>query len=142
MSDETSAGAIISYLEDGKILYLLLHYVEGHFDFPKGHVEGNEKLEETALRETKEETGLSVTLKEGFMETFTYFYNNKQGVQKSKDVFFFLGESKSKDVVLSDEHIGFIWLSYENAVKKLTYRNAKYVLKAADEFLRKNENLI
>jgi 8-oxo-dGTP pyrophosphatase MutT (NUDIX family) len=135
MPDETSAGAIVYYLEDCKVFYLILQYEEGHFDFPKGHVEGNEKFEETALREIKEETGLNVKLKSGFMETYTYFYNNKQGIQRKKDVFFFLAESKSKGVILSNEHTGFFWLPYEDSLKKLTYRNAKYVLEKAEEFL-------
>jgi len=42
MPKEKSAGAIILRKEDNKIYYLLLHYHSGHWEFPKGHIEGKE----------------------------------------------------------------------------------------------------
>ena len=45
----------------------------GHWGFVKGHVEDNETEKETALRELKEETGLSkVEFIEGFKEKTHY----------------------------------------------------------------------
>ncbi len=52
-----------------------------------------------------------------------------------KEAVFFLAETKERDVKLSFEHIGFEWLPYEEAVKKLTYDNAKKVLEKAEQFL-------
>jgi bis(5'-nucleosidyl)-tetraphosphatase len=135
MTEETSAGAVVYFKEEGEPKFLILHYEEGHWDFPKGHIIVGEKLEETALREIKEESGLDVILHVEFKENFSYFFKNKEGVIVSKRVYFFIGQAKTKEVSLSDEHIGYAWLSFEHAEKKLTYDNAKEVLKKAHEFL-------
>ncbi len=135
MVNETSAGIIVYHDKKDDRKFLILHYTEGHWDFPKGHVEIGESLEEAALRETKEESGLTVDLNPGFKEHFGYFFKNKDGVIVQKTVYFFVGRAKTNQIQLSDEHIGYAWLSYENAIKKLTYDNAKEVLKKADAFL-------
>ncbi|NTV23279.1 MAG: NUDIX domain-containing protein [Nanoarchaeota archaeon] len=133
---ETSAGIIVYRKHDDKIQYLLLHYEEGHWDFPKGHVEGTETLEETALRETFEETGLKIVMVDGFSEHFTYMFKNKQDLVITKTVHFFLGMSFDSNIRLSDEHIGYVWQSFDHAEKKLTYENAREVLRKADTFLK------
>ncbi len=132
--NEISAGVIVYYKTDGKIEYLCLHYESGHWDFPKGHVEQNEKLEETALRETKEETNLDVELNPGFKKSLSYFYR-RDNLLISKTVYFFLGQAHNKKVKISSEHIGFKWLTYEDALDLLTFDNAKEILKKAHEFL-------
>ena len=50
---EKSCGAII--FNDGKVL--VVKQTSGFYGFPKGHVEIGETEKETAIRETKEETG-------------------------------------------------------------------------------------
>ena len=135
MPKETSAGVIVYYKEHNTHLYLLLHYQAGHWDLPKGHVEPGEKLRETALRETKEETNLDVKLNDKFEESLSYFYKNKDGLLMNKTVHFFIGESKTKDVKISFEHNGYNWLDFEKALQRLTYDNAKEILKKANEFL-------
>ena len=60
MKHRISAGALVT--KDGKLL-LVNHRKEGHYDFwvaPGGGVIGTETLQEAALREVKEETGLNV----------------------------------------------------------------------------------
>lgn len=131
---EISSGVVVYFKEGHKILYLTLHYESGHWDFPKGHVEENEKLEETALRETKEETNLDVDLQENFKKALSYFYR-RDGLLVSKTVYFFLGQTNNKKVKISSEHSGFKWLIYEDALELLTFDNAKEVLKKAHEFL-------
>ena len=134
MPHEISAGVVVYFKEDHKVLYLTLHYQAGHWDFPKGHVEENEKLQQTALRETKEETNLEVDLHPDFKKSLSYFYR-REGLLVSKTVYFFLGQSQTKKVKLSSEHIGYKWLTYEEALDILTYDNAKEILKKAHEFL-------
>jgi len=48
MIEETSAGIILFRKEDSKILFLLLHYPSGHWDFIKGKMEEGESTHETA----------------------------------------------------------------------------------------------
>ena len=135
MPIEKSAGAVIFYKSNKKIEYLLLHYQAGHWDFPKGNIEKGEKLEETVKREVKEETNLEdIRLIPGFKENIKYFYKLK-GKNIFKIVTFLLAETKTKEVKISWEHLGYKWLSYEKALEQLTFKNAKEVLQKANSFL-------
>lgn len=141
MQKERSAGAVVFMPDKKWIRYLLLHYGAGHWDFPKGHVEEGEKEEETAKREVKEETGIEkIDILKGFKEKIHYFYRFEDKLM-SKDVVFFLAKSKEEEVKISFEHIGFEWLPYEEALERLTFKNAKEILKEANDFLGKNKSL-
>jgi len=136
MPKEKSCGAVVyKRQKDGSVKYLILHYGTGHWDFPKGAQEKNEKEEMTASREIKEETGIEdLEFAENFREAITYFY--KKGEETiHKEVTFFLVQSATEDVKLSTEHIGYAWLNYEHAEKKLTFNNAKELLAKADKFI-------
>lgn len=74
--------------ENGREILLIRHVNGGHWAFPKGHMEGNETESETALREIREETGLTVTLDTGFRAVVTY--SPKPDVMK--DVIYFAAE--------------------------------------------------
>ena len=110
---------------------------EGHWDFPKGHVEGSETELETAKRELIEETGIvNFRLFDGFRHRIEYNFQ-KGNEMVLKEVIFFLAESNNKEVVLSSEHQNFVWLNKDLAHNKLTYTNAKEVLAAVKIFLEK-----
>ena len=69
MIEERSAGIVLFRESDDEILFLLLHYPTGHWDFVKGKIEKDESAQITAIRETKEETGITdVEFIEGFQE--------------------------------------------------------------------------
>lgn len=144
MPVEKSAGAIVFRKENEEIYYLLLNYPgtshrakRDYWDFPKGHIEKGEKPEETAKREVEEETGLKdLELVEGFKETIKFFFRwERKNILKF--VTFYLAETKTKDVQISFEHIGYEWLPYEKAIERLTFQNAKKILKKANDFLNK-----
>ena len=138
MAKESSAGAIIFRKEGKQILYLLLHYQfkTDYWDFPKGNIEQGESEETTAMRETKEETGIkNIKFIAGFKEKISYVYK-KNGDTIFKDVVFYLAEAKSKEVKISFEHTGYEWVDYETAVKRLK-ENSRKVLMIANEFLNK-----
>lgn len=145
MPIEKSAGAIIFRKEKNKIYYLLLHYPgvshraeKDYWDFPKGHIEKGEREIETVRREVFEETGLKdIEFIEGFKEGIKYFFKFR-GKNILKFVTFYLAETKIKDVKISFEHLGYKWLSFEEAIKKLTFKNAKEILRKANNFLSKN----
>jgi len=140
MKKERSAGAIV-FIKDEEIKYLLLHYEEGHWDLPKGHVEKNETDIDTVRREVKEETGISdIEITPNFKEKIEYYFKQSKDLIK-KEVVFYLAKSKTEQIKLSFEHTGFIWLPYEKAVEKLTFKNAKQILEKANKFLKTNKTL-
>ena len=58
MNYEICCGSVV--FNDNKVIIIKHKY--GHISFPKGHVEGNETEEETAIREVKEETGIDIEI--------------------------------------------------------------------------------
>ena len=137
MIEETSAGIVLFRKEDSKNLFLLLHYPSGHWDFVKGKMEKGESTHETAIRETKEETGITdVNFLEDFEEWIEYnFQYQKELVHKK--VVFFLAETKTKEVNISHEHLDYTWMDYTTAMEKTTFDNAKTVLTKAQMLLSK-----
>ncbi|MHA1609867.1 MAG: bis(5'-nucleosyl)-tetraphosphatase [Candidatus Njordarchaeales archaeon] len=134
---ERSAGAIVFRKENGKALYLLLHYPAGHWDFPKGNIEKGENELKTARREIFEETGITdIEFIFGFREKIEYHYR-KGGNLVHKEVIFFLAKTRQKEVKLSYEHIGYAWLRYEDALRRVTYESSKQVLRKAHEYLKR-----
>jgi len=134
MKEEVSAG-IILFNGVEKRKFLLLNYPSKHWDFVKGKMEKGETPHETAIRETKEETGISeVEFIDGFEEEIEYyFYADNQEIHKK--VIFFLGKTQTTEITLSHEHLDFIWLEFDNALNKITYENAKNLLKKSKMFL-------
>ena len=116
--------------------YLLLNYPTGHWDFIKGGMEDGENPRQTSIREAKEETGITdIEFIDGYEEKIEYFFRaNNHDIHKK--VIFFLAKTNSINVKLSHEHLNFIWLDYENALKKLTYDNAVNLLKKSEQFLQ------
>jgi len=135
MGTETSAGIVLFRSDSNKNEFLLLNYPQGHWDFVKGKIEQNETSHETALRETKEETGITnIKFVDGFEESVEYdFRFKKEDIHKK--VIFFLAKTNEKNIKLSHEHNDYLWLEYNDALKKTTFENAKNVLTKANEFL-------
>lgn len=142
-----SAGAVV-FREDKKTkerLYLLLQHPDtdpargkksepGHWDFPKGHLEKRERTEDTVRREVREETGIRVIdFVPGFKATIRYFVSYT-GTRALKFVAYFLAHTKEEEVTISHEHQGYEWLPYKKAHARLTYKNAKDVLRLANDY--------
>lgn len=137
MLREKSCGAVVFLKKDNQTKYLLLNYAARHWDFVKGNVEPNEVEKQTVTRELHEETGITdAKFIDGFREPIGYFYR-RQGLTVHKEVVFFMMETKTEEVQISFEHVGFIWLDYKHAMEKLTFKNAKDVLQKAHDFLKK-----
>jgi 8-oxo-dGTP pyrophosphatase MutT (NUDIX family) len=132
---EKSCGAVV-VLTSTKPKYLLLHYEAGHWDFVKGNVEPNESEKDTVIRELQEETGIvDIRFIDDFREKIDYFYR-RQGATIHKEVVFFLAETQTEKVTLSFEHVGYAWLNYQQAMEKLTFKNAKEILQKAHKVLK------
>tara|TARA_B100001989_G_scaffold237757_1_gene200640 strand:+ start:3280 stop:3705 length:426 start_codon:yes stop_codon:yes gene_type:complete len=128
---EKSCGIILT----NKDSVLLLHYPSGHWDFPKGHVDGDEKEEATARRELFEETGIEdVIFIDGFRYATSYHYRRGRHIYHKK-VVYFLGKTTIEDVTISHEHQGFRWCKWHECSESLTFINSKIILEEAEKFL-------
>lgn len=137
MIQEKSCGIVLFRIVEKERWYLLLHYPGGHWDFGKGHVEKIDKDElATARREMEEETGTTkITFIKDFRYVVDYYYRRERKLYH-KDVIFFIGKTTEEKVKLSHEHQGFAWLKYDDAMKQLTFENARKLLKKSEMFLR------
>ena len=93
----------------------------GRYDLPGGHIEENESLKDSLLREIKEETELDTTFGEvidvvEFPEDSQMFKDEKRGIRA-------ICYSDSKEVKLSSEHEKYLWLPIEKAIEKLSAKD-------------------
>ncbi len=135
--NEKSSGAVIFRDTPEGIVFLLLHYPSGHWDFVKGKMEKGENPLDTVVREAKEETGISdLNFVEGFEENIEYDFQF-EGELIHKKVVFYLAKTNTEKITISHEHLDFAWLDYKSAFEKTTYQNAKLVLSKANQLLFK-----
>ena len=135
MKNEHSAGVVIFIESPEGPNYLLLHYPTGHWDFVKGKIEKGENIRQTAIREAQEETGIKdLEFIEGFEEKISYNFQY-EGELIHKDVIFFLAKTKTRQVNVSHEHLDYLWLNFENSLKKITYSNARNILSKVNKLI-------
>ena len=85
-----------------------------------------------------EETGIQVVnFLEGFRKKIEYQYTRGETLIQ-KEVIFHIIRTDTRKIILSNEHIGYVWENYDNAVKKLTYMNAKSLLTEREKVLETN----
>ncbi|AKM83123.1 MAG: NUDIX hydrolase [Candidatus Woesebacteria bacterium GW2011_GWF1_31_35] len=110
-------------------------YPKAVWRLPKGWIDEGETLEETAIREVKEEGGVEAKIIDK-IETIKYFYSSSGKGRILKFVTFFLMEW-TKDLIggFGDETSKTIWLPFEKAYKLLSFSSEKQILKEAKEIL-------
>ena len=142
MIKEHSAGAVLfGYFASDERKYLLLHYASGHWEFPKGNVEAGETEVEAVIREIFEETGITdVRFLEGFVQAIFYNYR-RDGKLVQKKVSFYLAQTPTSNIRLSNEHQDFLWVDFPSALATLTYRSARDILISANEFVNGKQTL-
>ena len=133
---EKSCGAIIYRKENDKFKFLLVYQSNGHYSFPKGHMEENETEIETALREIKEETNIDAELDTNFRYEITYLIEHKNIMKKAV---YFVGKPISFDLKNQEGEITECsWNDYETTMEKLEYENIIEVFKKAYEYIKNN----
>jgi len=134
--EERSAGAVLVNRKTGLPRYLLLKYPAGHWDLPKGNIEKGEEPIQTMKREVREETGIvDVDVFDGFEHKIEYNYM-RGGRRIHKTVVFFLAETDNDKVTISFEHQEYGWFRFDEALRTVTYSNAKRLIRAAEAILR------
>ncbi len=119
---------------------LLVETPGGQWGLPKGTPGGDEKLEEAAVREVVEETGLQVD-REGKIGTIEYwFVRAEEGQRVHKYVHFWLMRPTGGSIADHDaEHISVRWFSLERAIEWATHENTKTILRKAAALLDEGE---
>lgn len=127
------AGAVIYRKVNNKLEFLLVKVLEGNWGFPKGHVEKGENLEETAIREVKEETNLDIEIiSKNFKTKISYVVKNEE----LKNVTFFIAKANNCDIIIDEDEISeYKWVSYSEGLKLLTYSSQRDVLKKSRLYL-------
>lgn len=110
---EPTVGVFI-FNAEGRLLLLKSHKWPGKYVVPGGHVELGERLEQAAMREAKEETGLDIRdLK--FINFQQFIYDPSFWKRRHFIFFDFACRADSTDVQLNDEAEEFGWFSLEQA---------------------------
>ncbi len=130
---ETSCGFVLVNYDS----VLLLQYPQGHWSFPKGHVEEGETDHHiTATRELAEETGIvDISIHEDWSTRTEYTFRRKGSVVP-KQVYWYIAETSELDVTLSHEHTNYLWLDFDEAEEQLTFKQEKDILRSAREHIR------
>ncbi|MBN4049304.1 NUDIX domain-containing protein, partial [bacterium AH-315-N14] len=133
MNIEKSCGAVIyRKLGEGFEFLAVKSKANGHWSFPKGHMEKDESEKETARREVLEETGLSIILLDEFRTKIEYQLTESA----LKEVIFFIGITSEQSVNIQQEEIEeFRWLNYKEMLDLLTFENSKKILIEVKDFL-------
>ena len=119
---EKSCGCII--IKNGKVL--LIQQTEGHWGFPKGHMELGETEIETAKREVKEETNIDVEINKD--KRYVLEYTTDKGI--FKEVVLFIAKKINGDERYQVSEIKTMeWLTYKDAIDRITYDNTRELLK-------------
>ena len=135
MATEKSCGAVVFTRTQDGVRYVIIRAISGFYGLPKGHVEAGETEEQTALREVREETGLSVELLKGFRETDEYPLPAKGGA--TKEIVYFLGEYQGQTIrPLKSELQDAQLMRYEEAMQHFRFAGVKRVLTAARDHLK------
>jgi 8-oxo-dGTP pyrophosphatase MutT (NUDIX family) len=108
------------------------------WEFPKGGVDSNETLLQTALRELEEEAGLhadSLRLVPGFEWSESYRFTSGREAERTlihKKVTYYLAESHTIDVRLAPQEISeYAWLDLDEALRRIKYKERRRMLKEA-----------
>ena len=135
MKWEKSCGVVAYKTIDNVNYYLLIRAYNGDTGFPKGHVEQDEIEEETAIRELREETNVTVELIPGFRCEMEYVIPSKKNV--SKKVVYFLGKCISDKIIPQRKEISEAkFVAYDEAMKIITFEDSRRILRDAEYTIR------
>jgi len=136
---EISAGGVVYRREaDGIDILLAARRTrrgELAWGLAKGGIEPDESVEDAAVREVREETGIDADIEVSLGETRYFYVWEDVGVRKT--VHFFLMRATGGDVSEHDDEMEDVrWFPLERAMKRAAYRGEREVLARAAEHLR------
>jgi 8-oxo-dGTP pyrophosphatase MutT (NUDIX family) len=135
---ETSAGGVVYVNLDGEIQIQLIQDRYGKITLAKGKREPGESIEQTALREIWEETGVHGQLVQ-LIEKVAYHYRTPAELTIDKEVYYYLVQATSSSLIPQIEEITQVaWYSPQDAWTlqlEQGYANNTHVLQSAFQLL-------
>ncbi len=132
-TEETSAGGVVfrRTTENGTV-FLLIRDSYRNWGFPKGHVEQGEERADAARREVAEETGLDDLSLRGPVQDIDWFFRFRGRLIHKTCAFFLMESAGGEPCPQRDEGITACrWLPLEEALRTVSYANAREVLRTA-----------
>lgn len=134
-----SAGGVVFVRDDHDARILLLKHTSGKWMLPKGTIEEGETPEAVALREVREETGISnVRVMADLGEERYYFFWRSEDTYYDKTVRYFLLEFLGGEEARPQAEEGFVaceWVSVDEAIARIKYKETREVVRRAKERL-------
>jgi 8-oxo-dGTP pyrophosphatase MutT (NUDIX family) len=132
----TSAGGVVHRFADAGSEIALVHRRSPPlWALPKGTPDSGETLEETALRETREETGLEVVI-EAPIRSIRYFFV-RGSTRFHKTVHFFLMRPVGGSIDAHDAEFDEVrWVGLHEALAILSHATERSVLEEAAELIQ------
>ena len=137
----TSAGGVVLRpSEEGHEVLVCGRIADKLWALPKGTPEPGETMEQTALREVREETGVEVQ-KEAMIGDIRYWFSRpNEGVRYFKTVRHYLMRPIGGDTSLHDHEFDDVrWVEVQAALKLLTYQNEVKILRQAIDLAKERE---
>jgi 8-oxo-dGTP pyrophosphatase MutT (NUDIX family) len=136
----TSAGGVVHRTVDGRPQVLLVHRRSPRlWALPKGTPDSGETIEETALRETREETGIEVAVQRR-LQSIRYFFV-RGSTRFHKTVHFFLMQPIGGAIEHHDAEFDEVrWTDLEEALAILNHATERSVVEEAAQVLSEMES--
>ena len=131
MIEATSCGGVVIFR--GKILVLYKNYKNKYegWGLPKGTVEAGEEYKETALREVKEETGVSASIIK-YIGKSSYSFNTPQDmVEKDVHWYLMMADSYYSKPQREEHFVDSGYYKFYEAYHLLKFSNEKQILEKA-----------
>lgn len=136
VQEATSAGGVVHRSGENGLDVLLLETPGGVWGLPKGTPDDGESIEQTALREVREETGLEVALEDKIGTIEYWFARPSVRTRYHKRVHFWLMRPTGGDVSAhDDEHVTVAWFPLGEALRRVTHAKSAETLQRAATLL-------